>query len=162
MTSSSFDAPLLEPIARQIETFLQGRRFSEGAYIGSLSKPVLRVLIPHFQKQGSLGVTAVCDWGCVPAEVYQEQDDTVRGWLDLLGTIWEGTGPVDLLVWEGRLTRSDLNGRIRSIRQCLKPSFKADLSFKFPAAIILIGEAAKAAGHPLYQWTRSPGLALGC
>lgn len=43
-----------------------------------------------------------------------------------------------------------------------KPDFKADLSFGFPAAIILIGESAKAAGHPLYRWTRSPGLALGC
>lgn len=162
MTPSTFDAPSLEPVAKQIETFLHGRTFFEGAYVGTLTKPVLRALLPHFPRPGGLGVVQVCEWGVVPLEIYQEQDETVRGWIDLLGLIEQGIGPVELLVWEDPLTRSKLNHHIRKMRKYIRPEFRCNPIYKFPQVIILIGEAAGAAGHRLYKWTRFPGLAMGC
>lgn len=163
MTPSSFDAPSLEPVASQIEMFLHGRTFSEGAYVGTLTKPILRALIPHFPIPGGLGVAGVSMCDVVPEEIYLEQDETVRGWIDALGLIEMGLGLVEVLVWEDPLTRSQLNQHIRTIRRnYILPAFRSDPTCKLPLIIILIGEAASAAGNPLYQWTRSPGLAMGC
>lgn len=153
----------LIPIAQSIDHFLQGDRFQEAAFVGYLSEPILRALVPHFPKRGGLSVAPKSDGrptlfaGCYD----EEREFQCPEWLKEVGHIFEGIGYADLLIWEGPLTKGELRGHITSIRRYIKPELRSRVDLKLPRAIILVGEAANAAGHRRYDWHLSPRLAIG-
>ena len=153
----------LIPIAQAIDGFLQENKFQEAAFVGYLSEPILRVIVPLFSAPGSLSVAVRSHGRSTLFDGCHDEDCDFEcpDWLKAVGHIYEGLGCADLLIWEGPLSKSELRGHITSMRRYIKPNWRSRMDLKLPRAIILIGEAATAAGHDIYQWEESPGLAIG-
>lgn len=143
----------------RIDADLNNHTFKVAIYIGFLDEPIMRMLGSHFPQRNRISMIPLRG-GPTPSayDAYCEQEGPMPDWL--FNEICEGWDCAELLVWNGPLTMTVLRQGIASIGKIGKQMAKEGFPV-FLRTIILVGQAAAAAGHPSYQWTEYPGFTIG-
>jgi hypothetical protein len=147
------------PVEDLIDAYLKGDHFKTAIYVGFLDEPIMRMIQSHFPPPG--GISMIPLRGGPMATVYDaycEGEGPLPDWL--FNELCEGWDIAELLVFSGPLTKTVLRQGIASVGKIAK-QLANEAFLDSPRTIVLVGEAAKAAGHPSYQWTGCSGFTVG-
>jgi NAD-dependent SIR2 family protein deacetylase len=146
-------------VLEHIDAYLAEQTFKVAIYVGFLEEPIMRMLHSYFPQGKGISMIPLRG-GPTPSvyNAYYDEEGPLPEWL--FNEICEGWDCAELLVWNGPLTKTVLRQGIASIGKIGKQMAKEGFPV-FLRTIILLGQAATAAGHSSYQWTEYSGFTIG-